>query len=84
MLNDNNIKDIESAILRKIVPMDAIGDDIAIGYCGVGRVTIASVSWIDKNGKLRIRQGVSNKRKGDKYNRQLGQIIALIDIIQKS
>jgi len=37
---------------RKIVPMDAIGDDIAIGYCGVGRVTVASVSWIDKNGKL--------------------------------
>jgi len=81
MLNDNNIKDIENAILRKIVPMDAMGDNFNVGYCGRDKYTFASVSWIDRNGKIRTRHGVSKKRKGDKYNRRLGQIIALIDII---
>ena len=81
MLNDNNIKDIENAILRKIIPMDATGEHFSIGYSGKGRYTFASVSWIDRNGKIRTRHGITKKRKGDKYNRQLGQIIALIDII---
>ena len=80
-MNYNNIKDVENAILRKIVPMDAIGDNVNVGYCGKGRYTFASVSWIDRNGKIRTRHGVGTKRKGDKYNRRLGQIIALIDII---
>ena len=82
MLNDNNIKDIENAILRKIVPRNAVGDNISIGYSGKGRYTFVSVSWIDKKGVIHTRHGIGVKRKGDKYNKFSGQIMALIDCLK--
>jgi len=80
MVNDREMNDIENAILRKIIPKTAIV--VKVGYSGDGRNTFCSVNWIDREGKIHTKHGISKKRKGDKYNKRLGQIIALIKMIK--
>lgn len=82
MLNSNNVKDIEDAIIYKIVRR-SVKDlkDVKIGFSVEDRVTFASVTWIDKKGEIQVRHGIGVKRKGDKYSREVGELIALMDII---
>ncbi len=80
-LTEQNIDDIENAILNKIATHqkdDVL--DLSISYKGIRDITIARISWIEDN-KIHTKSGVSRKRKGDKYNRKAGQILALIDML---
>lgn len=80
LLKENDIKDLEEKLIKKIVPQ--IGyTDVNIHFAGRNSMTFASVAYMDKNCNIRTKCGVSKKRKGDVYNKELGQLMALIDAI---
>ncbi len=82
-LTEQNITDIENALLNKIVASlkDENAANLEIHYKGIrDNITIATITWIDGN-RTHTKMGVSRKRKGDKYNKRAGRILALIDML---
>jgi hypothetical protein len=78
--NENHIADIENALLFSLLPKDISAFDLS--YSGTHDETVAVLTYCNK-GELHTKTGIVHKRKNDVYNRRLGQILALIDCINK-
>lgn len=80
-LTNQNIEDIETAIMNKVVRIKKEPAEVIVNYKGVDDyATVATISW-NIDGVLHTKTGVSRKQKGDQYNKKAGQILALIDMI---
>lgn len=79
ILTEQNLNDIEAALLRKII-RSTEDVDLKINYSDNKHYTNATVAWTNGKG-LHTKSGNARKRKGDKYNRRTGQLLALIDMM---
>lgn len=80
ILTEQNLKDIETALLRKIIRSKEEVTGFKICYIEGKYSTCATASWIiDK--RLHVKSGIARKRKCDKYNKRTGRLLALIDMM---
>ncbi len=79
-VTEQNLNDIEGALLQKIIHPRTEIVDLKLNYSGNEHYTHATLAWIDDK-KLHTKSGNARKRKGDKYNRRTGQLLALIDMV---
>ena len=78
-INESNIEDINEAIICKI-GMDE-GTAVACHY-NIWRKTqtTCTISYT-KNGELKMSSGMSFRRKGERYNEIVGNMLALINAV---
>lgn len=80
-ISEQNLNDIEAALVKKITRFKGEDDlDVKGSFRNSNETTFASLSWTDKNNYLKIKTGISRKRKGDVYNKKVGQLLALINM----
>ncbi len=82
IVSEQNLNDIENAIIEKVMHLKNTNEvtSVQLKFRGSGNKTFATLIW--SQGKdIHSKTGIATKRKGDKYNRRTGELIALIDMV---